>query len=124
VAFEHTTSTQRGSTGKRCFERSRAGQRPQSVQHLAIEINAAIEVVPFAQDLHVGLVHQPRRGRPLAILAHGRGQGRPELLDPARDRPAAHLNASVREHTGDTFGRGTQLEVVPNSEKMTSLGKR
>jgi hypothetical protein len=51
------------------------------------------------------------------MLAHGSDQRRPELLDPAEDRPAAHVNASIRKHAGDTFGRGTQLEVVPNSEQ-------
>jgi hypothetical protein len=51
------------------------------------------------------------------MLAHGSGQGRPELLDLAQDRPAAHVNASIREHAGDTFSCGTQLEVVPNSEQ-------
>jgi hypothetical protein len=44
------------------------------------------------------------------------GQGWPELLNPAQDRPPAHVNASIRCHTGDAFGRSTHLQVVPDSE--------
>ena len=44
-------------------------------------------------------------------------QRRPELLDPTQDRPSAHVNASIREDAGDAFGRGSQLQVIANSEQ-------
>jgi hypothetical protein len=73
-----------------------ANAEPKQSEHLAIEINTAIQVVPCAQDLHIGFVHQPRRDRPLAILADGIGQRGFELLDPAQDRSAAHVEAGWR----------------------------
>jgi hypothetical protein len=51
------------------------------------------------------------------MLADGAGQRRSELLDPAQDRSAAHVDASIGEYTGDAFGRGAQLQVVPNSKQ-------
>jgi hypothetical protein len=44
-------------------------------------------------------------------------QRRSELLDPAQDCSTAHVNAAIGEHAGDAFGRGTQLQVVANSEQ-------
>jgi hypothetical protein len=51
-----------------------------------------------------------------SILTNSLRQGRPALLDPAQDSPAAHVNASIGQNAGDAFGRGTQLEV-PNREQ-------
>ncbi len=51
------------------------------------------------------------------MLTNSLRQGWIELLDPAQDSSAAHVNASIREDAGDAFGRGTQLEVLPNSEQ-------
>jgi hypothetical protein len=51
------------------------------------------------------------------MLADGAGQRRSELLDPAQDRSAAHVDASIGEHAGDAFGRGTQLQIVPNGKQ-------
>jgi len=51
------------------------------------------------------------------MLAYGIGQGRSKLLDPAQDRPPAHVDPAVGEHAGDAFGRGTQLEVVADGEQ-------
>jgi L-serine deaminase len=45
------------------------------------------------------------------------GQGWTELLNPAQDRPPAHVNASIREPAGDAFSRSTQLQVVPDGEQ-------
>ena len=58
------------------------GREP-AVQYLAIQINTAIQVVLCAQDLHVGLVHQPRADRPRTMPTNSIGQSWPELLDPA-----------------------------------------
>jgi hypothetical protein len=91
--------------------------REPAVQHLTIEINTAIQVVPFAQDLDVGLVHQPRHDRGLALLADGIGQCRSELLDPAQDRSAADVNAAIGEDASDAFGCRTKLQVIANSEQ-------
>jgi hypothetical protein len=50
------------------------------------------------------------------MLTHGIDQGRPELLDPAQDRPPADVDPAVGEHASDAFGRGTQLEAVADGE--------
>jgi hypothetical protein len=41
----------------------------------------------------------------------------PELLDPTQNRSAAHVNASIGEYAGDTFGCGSQLQVIPDGEQ-------
>ena len=43
-------------------------------------------------------------------------QRSPELLDPAQDRPTAHVDAAIGKHASDAFGSSTQLQVVANSE--------
>src|SRR6266568_344588 len=44
-----------------------AGRQP-AVEHVAIEVHAAIQAVPLTQDLHVGLIHQPDYERRLPML--------------------------------------------------------
>ena len=51
------------------------------------------------------------------MLADGIGKSRPELLDPAQDRPTAYVNASIGEDASDAFGCGTQLEVIADGEQ-------
>jgi hypothetical protein len=51
------------------------------------------------------------------MLADSIGQRRSELLDPAQDRSAAHVDASIDEDAGDALGRGTQLQVVADGEQ-------
>jgi hypothetical protein len=41
--------------------------------------------------------------------ADGIGQGRPELLDPAQNRPPADVDPPVGQYASDAFSRGTQL---------------
>jgi hypothetical protein len=67
--------------------------------------------------LTVGFVDQPGRIQRFPVPADLLGQGRPELLDPAQDRATTHVDASIRQDASDTFGRGTQLQVVPNGEQ-------
>ena len=45
------------------------------------------------------------------------GQRRPELLDPAQDRPRAHVDAAVGQNAGDAFGRSAELQVVPDGQQ-------
>jgi hypothetical protein len=40
-----------------------------------------------------------------------------KLLDPAQDRPAAHVNASIRENGGDALGGCTQSQVIRDGEQ-------
>ncbi len=47
----------------------------------------------------------------------GFGQGRPQLLNPAQDRPAPDVNPLIREDASDPLGRDTQLKVVADSEQ-------
>ena len=109
-----------GNTAGRCDGSSEEGfgrryvacGRQPTVEHLAIEVNAAIQVMPLAQDPHVGLVHQPRRDWRLPMPTNSLRQGWSELLDPAQDGSAADVDSMVGEHTGDAFGRGTQLELI------------
>ena len=44
-------------------------------------------------------------------------QRRSELLNPAEDRPPADVDPPVGKDAGDAFGRGTQLQVVPDSQQ-------
>jgi len=39
------------------------------------------------------------------------------LLDPAQSGSAAHVDASISQHAGDTFGRAAQLQVVPSGKQ-------
>jgi len=112
-----TTGRFNGSSEESLGCRQVACDRQPTVKHLAIEVNTPIQVVPFAQDLHLGLVHQPRRYWPCAMLADDIGQRRSELLDPAQDRSAAHVDASIGQDAGDAFGGGAQLQVVANSKQ-------
>ena len=81
-----------GNTTRRCdgspeegFGRWQVARgREPAVEHLAIEVNTAIQVVPLTQDLHVRLVHQPCRDRRLPMLADGIGQRRRRRPDHAR----------------------------------------
>jgi hypothetical protein len=45
------------------------------------------------------------------------GQSRAELLDPAQDRPATHVDAAVGQDAGNAFGGGTQLQVVADGQQ-------
>jgi hypothetical protein len=46
-----------------------------------------------------------------------RRQSWPELLDPAQDRPAAHIDATVSQDASDAFSRSAQLQVVADGQQ-------
>jgi hypothetical protein len=82
-----------------------------------VALNIPQQVVPFAQDLRVGLVHQPGRDWRPPMLTNNLGQGWAELLDLAPDRSTADVDAAVGQGAGDAFGCGTQLQVIPDCEQ-------
>ena len=51
------------------------------------------------------------------MLADGIGQRRPELLDPAQDRPPADVDAAISQNAGNALGRGVQLQVVADGQQ-------
>ncbi len=83
-----------------------AGSRQPAIEHLAILVDATVQVVPLAQDLHVRLVHQPRRAQWLPAPADLLGQSWPELRSswPSRvrsdDEHRGHEDvlATLRDH--------------------------
>src|SRR4051812_3663749 len=74
-------------------------------------VDAAIQVVPLASNLHVRLVHQPGRADWPPVPTDLIGQRRPELLGPTQDRPAAHVDAPVGQNASDALSSGAQLQV-------------
>jgi len=53
--------------------------------------------------------------------ADGIGQGRPELLDPAQNRPPADVDAAIGEHAGDAFGSSSGLRGYLTQAALGSL---
>src|SRR6202043_2826472 len=83
--------------------------RQPAIEHLAVQADAAVQGVPPPQDLHVRLIHKPRRAHWLPVPTDLRRQSWPELLDPAQNGPSADVDASVGEEARDAFGGGAQL---------------
>jgi hypothetical protein len=98
-------------------KKASAAARSRAIEYLTGAVDATVQVVPRTLDFDVRLVHQPGRARRLAVTPNCVGKGRTELLDPAQDRPPAHVNASIRKHAGDAFGCSTQLQVVPHCQQ-------
>jgi hypothetical protein len=94
-----------------------AGPRQPAIEHLTTAVDAAVQVVPRALDLHVGLVHQPCRANRLPMTPNFFGKGWAEFLNPAQDRPPADVDPPVGQNAGDAFSRRTQLQVIPDSEQ-------
>jgi hypothetical protein len=87
-----------------------------SCVNLAILVNAPIQVVPLAQDLHVRLIHQPGRAHWLPAPTDLLGQSGPELLDPAQNGPPADVDAAISQDAGNALGRGAQLQVADGQQ--------
>jgi hypothetical protein len=100
-----------------------AGPRQPSIEHLAELVDAAVQVAPLAQDLHIRLIDEPGRAEWIPVAANLPRKCRPELLYPAQDRPPTDVDTAVGQEAGDPFSRRTQLQVVA-ANKMMSRGKR
>src|SRR5919199_2267469 len=61
--------------------------RQPAIEHLALAVDATIQVVSLASDLDVRLVHQPNGAHRLPVPTDLLGRRRPELLDPAQNGP-------------------------------------
>jgi hypothetical protein len=80
-------------------------------------VNAAVQGVPLAQDLHQRLVDKPGRAEWLPVAADLPGKRRSELLHPTQDRPSADIDPATGQEARDAFGGGTQLQVITDGEQ-------
>jgi len=71
----------------------------EKVDHLAIPIDGAVEVLPLAFEFDVSLIHPPTRAdRALLSFAEHRFELRGKLPDPAVNTGMIHVDTALRPH--------------------------